>query len=227
VSTWKWIVGGFAAGLAAKKLFGSKSASATHPVSPPISGVFTVLGRPTYLHAPAGAERLMVYFHGFSTNVATRGPKLAAVLDDAPVALVMPQLGPKSEPGDLSTRMAVYLDAVKKTLGFDPVAVDGVSHSGGYRALSALIQQTNVSGVALFDSLYGEYSVFANGKFQCLIDIYGTETEKLSEELREEKRADSRYQFYRTSTFHNSIPEKYIGQVAHALPLCRKIAVTS
>lgn len=221
-----WVGLGLAGIWVAKKLFSAAPMSGGGSViKEPVDKLVTVLGRATYVHAPVGASRLLVFFHGHGGVVSSRGPKIAKALGDAPVALIMPQLGPKSEIGDLSFRMPSFVSAARAVVGLPSSEIDGVSHSGGYRGLAALINQTSVSGACLLDSLYGEYPTFASGKFSCLIDIYGPTTATLSEQLHKEKLHDPRYQITRTSTFHDAIPEMYIGQVARALPTCGKVTV--
>ena len=217
-----WLGLGIAGGFGLRKIFSSPPMRSVTAVSTPIDKTVMILGRQTYLYAPAGASRILFYFHGFTDGVS-RGPKLAKALGSASTALVVPQLGPKSEIGDLDSRMAEYLAAVRLALGTSGGAVDGVSHSGGYRGLAAAIRQVNLSGVGLLDSLYGEYPAFASGRFSCLIDLYGTETAALSEQLKKAFSGNQKYQILPTKVAHVALPEIFLGDMARAFPTCAKM----
>ena len=123
--------------------------------------------------------------------------------------------------------MREYVNAARATLGLPTAPLDGVSHSGGYHALAAAVRQVNLSGVGLLDSLYGEYMTFRSGKFSCLVDIYGNETDDLSEQLKLATRSDPRFQIARTSILHTEMPATYIRQLAFAFPTCGKVKVIS
>ncbi len=188
-----------------------------------IERVVTLHGRATYLYAPKGATRILIYFHGFGDNVITSGPKLAKLVDPS-MALVMPQLGSKSEPGNLDGVGAnAWLQQVAAALRLPNSApIYGVAHSGGYRALARVLTRLDVQGAALLDAFYGEYDAFFAFAHtgRCLIDLYGPGTATLSEKLAAATAGLHNVQVVPTTTFHPTIPEVHLKAVSRALVSC-------
>lgn len=192
-------------------------------INEPIQKTVAVRGRLTFLSAPRGATRICLYFHGFGGNIMTIGPKLAKLVDPS-MALVMPQLGPKSEPGDLASPTVVaWMNEVRLALGLaSQTPIYGVAHSGGYRALASTITSLNLQGAALLDALYGQEDTFIafarSGR--CLIDLYGPGTEPLSNKVQAAVGARSNVHVVPTTTFHPDIPEAHLAAVSRALVSC-------
>ncbi len=144
---------------------------------------------------PADQRRVLVYFHGHSSNVEARGPALATALGAAqhPAVLVMPQLrwnaasgdaGQLDDEGGLRRLLADVLAQTPGLAGWDVdgVIVDVLAHSGGYVAAAAAVERGGmlVRGVGLFDALYGFGDTFAQwmlvDAYARLVNVYGQST---------------------------------------------------
>lgn len=144
---------------------------------------------------PAAQRRVLVYFHGHSSNVVDRGPALAAALAGAchPAVLVMPQLRWNQASGDAGQLdnegglRRLLADVFAQTPGLEAWDVDGVvvdvlAHSGGYVAAAAAVERGGmlVRGVGLFDALYGFGETFAQwmlvDAYARLVNVYTSST---------------------------------------------------
>ena len=156
----------------------------------PGARLLTIRGRPVWTWTPPTSRGpLVVYLHGFGGSAAAVGAALAPMFAAVrvPPLVAIPQLGPKSEPGDLTDpgALARLIADLQKTLG---PAVAGpailLAHSGGYRTAAAFVDHGGapVRAVGLLDTLYGEEAVFERyarkgGRFA---NVYGPSTEALS-----------------------------------------------
>lgn len=206
---------------------------------------------------PADQRRVLVYFHGHSTNVESRGPVIAGALGAArhPAVLVVPQLrwnqasGDAGKLGDEGGLRRLLADVFARTPGLeawdvDGVAVDVLSHSGGYVASAAAVERGGVlvRGVGLFDSLYGFAETFAQwmlvDAYARLVNVYtaSTATPSLALARRLAQRfgsgvaldttgdgdvaalaADHRAVTVRTRVDHNAVPATYLAATVDAL----------
>lgn len=151
-------------------------------------GIVVVNGRKVLVHVPKGGSkrtRIVLYFHGFGQTV--EGLQALMVAFDrakTPAILIAPQLGPKSEPGDLA--IAGGVAALLRGLGLAPASIDVVAHSGGYTAAAAAIALGGVpvASVGLLDALYGKLEVFLEfvkkPSTRHFINVYGPTTADLS-----------------------------------------------
>jgi hypothetical protein len=151
--------------IAASRGAGSKTSSML-----PTPGVRrgTFAGRAAIVRVPPALRRMRVvlYGHGFGQTIDAVNDQIGAACDAIadPAVLVIPQLGPKSELGDLADPGALrsFLSAA---LDRDPDQwgpLDVVVHSGGYRlaALAATSADLDVRSIGLLDALYGEVEAF-------------------------------------------------------------------
>lgn len=228
------IAGGLVLGaVVVRSVFSSPPTGGGRKMSlPAVNKFVSILGRDTYIHAPPGATRVIVYFHGFGSSVRTMGPSLVSALSksDSPVAIIIPQLGSKSEPYNLATQFVEYLAQAMSEAGSVGAHLDTVSfvsHSGGYQALAdAMRQLPMIKSVALLDSLYGRYNDYLAyaKRGGCLIDLYGPTTTLLSERLRTETFGMRNVIIQQTTELHATIPEKFIASVANSLAKCQKVS---
>lgn len=190
------------------------------PVAP-MNRFVNVLGRDCLIHVPDNCDgtQVVVYFHGFSNNIRTRGPKLVSAMGTVsrkPI-FIMPQLRGKSEPGDLATRFAAFLESAYEVAGLTgKPQVDMISHSGGYRAMADALGQVNVRSIALLDSLYGryeEYRRFALKTSGVVVDVYGPTTSVLSAQLKAATVGRKNVLVQSTTVSHDAIPEHYMASV--------------
>lgn len=156
------------------------------PLPPPSTRTLVVDGRRVFVQVPVGlqAPRTVVYLHGFGTSIDTVASRLAPLFAKAahPAVLVVPQLGPKSEPGTLGANTGALLRLLK-AVGAPTAQVDVLAHSGGYQAAAAIVAGKGgvgieVSSVGLLDALYGQVDAFAafarRGTTRHLASVYGT-----------------------------------------------------
>ncbi len=180
-------------GLAAAAAALLRSRSSTPTSALPTAGTRTIVveGRRVVVHVPPGLRRprVVLYFHGFGANVETLARTLLPALDAAadPAIVVLPQLGPKSEPGSLASpgAMARLLAAAAPR----PAQLDVLAHSGGYHAAALAIgaPDLSVASLGLLDALYGELPAIrafaARPGTRHIVDVYGPTTATLSLQL--------------------------------------------
>lgn len=110
------------------------------------------------------SSRILLYFHGHDTKITTIAKNVIPVWEKSYAGtIVVPQLGPKSQPGDLGLKGG-YPTLLGK-LGFNASnPVDVVAHSGGGSAAAALLDrgEVRVSNVGLLDALYGGFVSFSD-----------------------------------------------------------------
>lgn len=180
-----------AAGLVALAAGGGGAGSvkgSSKPTSLP-AGIHVLVwnGRKVLVSVPAGRAtgRVVVFFHGNGASVTELAKEVVPILSKAvkkPPVIVVPQLGPKGEPGDLSGGLRPLLDALGLPLG----AVDVLAHSGGYLAAQAVLMRGDVTvrSVGLLDALYGGSDTFEQfilgASARHLANVYGPTTEAMS-----------------------------------------------
>jgi len=124
-------------------------------------------------------DPVVVYLHGFGVHVENLGPLLDKLTEGNRATVVVPQLGPKSEVGDLD------LPSLLQEHNLPDHNVALLAHSGGYSAAASLLQSSTIPirAVALFDALYGRtalFEAFAKTPGKRFFDIYGSSTAPLS-----------------------------------------------
>lgn len=161
----------------------------------PTPGVRHVVvnGRAAIVRVPKNLKRMrtVLYGHGFGATItdvdAAIGPAIEALAD--PPVLVIPQLGPKSELGDLATIKGLHdflLAAMDRDLNrLGPI--DVVAHSGGYQLAAAAQAALPVRSIALLDALYGEVDVFVafarRAASRRIVSIFGPTTKSMSKDF--------------------------------------------
>lgn len=162
----------------------------------PAPGVRRVVvnGRAAIVRVPKNLKRMrtVLYGHGFGASIvdvdAAIGPKIEALAD--PPVLVIPQLGPKSELGDLATIKGLQ-DFLKAAMDRDLNQlgpIDVVAHSGGYKlAAVASTAGLSVRSIALLDALYGDVDAFVafarRPSTRRIVSIFGPTTRSMSKDF--------------------------------------------
>ena len=182
-----------AVGVVALSAAGGARAS-TPQGTPPLAlgaGIHIVTwnGRKVLVSVPARTTgRVVVFFHGNGASVTELAKEVVPILAKTakkPPVIVVPQLGPKGEPGDLSAGLRPLLDA----LGLPSGNVDLLAHSGGYLAAQAVLTRGDVPVrlVGLLDALYGGADTFekfiVGASARHLANVYGPTTEAQSLDL--------------------------------------------
>ena len=104
-----------------------------------------------------------MYFHGHDAKIETAGRTLVPLWARSyEWTIVAPQLGPLSEPGDLSKSGGLKTMLAELGLLSGSPVVDTLAHSGGFKALAPAINSGGlpISNVGLLDALYGEGDTF-------------------------------------------------------------------
>lgn len=185
-------------------------------------------------------DLVVVYLHGFGVDVRNLSPLLEKFSAGNRATIVIPQLGPKSEVGDLT------LDALLAEYKLPDSNIAIFAHSGGYSAAATLLQRSTVPvrAVALLDALYGRtglFEAFAKTPQKRFFDIYGSSTAPLSNLLGQRLLAwskskgqtdvafdpngvasptamlTSRVAIFWTKAAHAAVPGVYGGAVVRAL----------
>jgi hypothetical protein len=149
---------------------------------PPGAHIVVVDGRRVLVRVPAkiGRLRVLLYGHGFGQTIedvdAQIGEAVTSVID--PPVLVIPQLGPKSELGDLVDPGKLHA-LVAGALGRPSWGtLDAMAHSGGYRLAALATLEVTPRSVALLDALYGQATIFSTyaRKGHRVVSIFGPTT---------------------------------------------------
>ncbi len=141
-------------------------------------------GRAVIVRVPQKLTRMRVvlYGHGFGATIADVDAQIGAKIEALanPPILVIPQLGPKSELGELATEAGIrtFLQAALDRSIADMGPIDVVVHSGGYKLAAAA--STLARSIALLDALYGEIDAFVTfarrGSSRHIVSIFGPTT---------------------------------------------------
>lgn len=146
------------------------------------SGTSQYYGREVFLDRPAGARGTLLYFHGNGADVRVVGPALAAITRVRKLALVVPQLGPSGQLGDLGTAQQLA-----KLLAWVPGASLGplvvAAHSGGFGGAIVAVGLAP-RAVVLLDALYAGDATFeayaVTDAWRRLGNVYGPTTSEAS-----------------------------------------------